>query len=391
VKSDEQGKKLLTLHTLINEPVEVVPHERFNQSEGVITCALLKDYSEEEIVDGLSHVGVQKAYRMKRKNDNGELENTTTLILTFNTCNPPDRIRIIAGLSERVRPYIPLPRRCFKCQKYGHPKKNCRNEIEICARCSEPCHENHSSNDCTGAIKCYHCKEPHLTTSKKCQRYIMEQEIIATKVKEHLSFYEARQKVLDRFPRFKIPYSRAIQYNNSNHQNNAATEIQQIKTITTANVEQPQRVLQHLEEPAPTNISAEASSNHITNYATTSTTLSPEKPALMNITDNYQSPERPRGNKRNNSSSPSKSLETHQKKPKQPTEETFATPSKVNKSYQRNDTQNIPIIRGAHRPSNHTKEWNKSTDNPHSTPNRRSESGRRDSNHPHNKSKWKAK
>ena len=43
---------------LLMEPVIVTPHDQYNQSQGVITCAILKGYSDEDIVEGLSDYGV---------------------------------------------------------------------------------------------------------------------------------------------------------------------------------------------------------------------------------------------------------------------------------------------------------------------------------------------
>ncbi|GBO11583.1 hypothetical protein AVEN_202519-1 [Araneus ventricosus] len=35
-----------------------------------------------------------------------------------------------------VRPFIPNPLRCFKCQRFGHSQTNCRGTL-TCARCAE--------------------------------------------------------------------------------------------------------------------------------------------------------------------------------------------------------------------------------------------------------------
>ena len=210
VKSRAQGQKLLSLTTLVREPVEVVPHQRYNQSQGVITCDLLKSYAEDDIADGLSHLGVTKVHRITKRSPSGTYDPTPTLVLTFNTSVPPDRIRIRAGLSERVRPYVPLPRRCYKCQQYGHVTKTCRKEQEICGRCGTACSETHATATCQRPFHCLHCDEPHSTSSKTCPRYIMEKEIIALKVKERLTFKEARHRVLAMFPAATRAFSSVV-------------------------------------------------------------------------------------------------------------------------------------------------------------------------------------
>ena len=103
VKTDAQGQKLLTMKTLVKETVTVQPHVRFKVSQGVITSSYLKDYSEEQIVEGLTDQGVSKAYRIKQKTDQGNLIPTNTLIITFNSSVPPEKVCIWAGYFERVR------------------------------------------------------------------------------------------------------------------------------------------------------------------------------------------------------------------------------------------------------------------------------------------------
>ena len=127
MKNNVQGQKLLTMKTLVKETVTVQPRVRFNVSQGVITSSSLKDYSEEQIVEGLTDQGVSKAYRIKRKTDQGNPIPTNSLLLNFNSSIPPEKVRIWAGYFERVRQYIHLPRRCFRCQGYGHTSQNCRS------------------------------------------------------------------------------------------------------------------------------------------------------------------------------------------------------------------------------------------------------------------------
>ena len=234
VKTKEQGEQLMKMKYLVGEAVTVAPHEYFNRSQGVITSDLLKWYSEDDIVDGLSDIGVIKAFRFTRKTGKGTPEPTATVVLTFNVPNPPDRIRIAAGLYEKVRPYIPLPRRCLNCQMYGHIAKNCRRlNTPICESCGEVRDEAHTPETCEKPIKCYHCKEPHKTSSKACARYKIEKEIIATKVKERLSFKEARTKVLSITPRNNTSYASVVAGtdNNNNHNFNEQRTVNKPTTI----------------------------------------------------------------------------------------------------------------------------------------------------------------
>lgn len=195
VLTDTQGINLQTMTNLLSEPIIVTPHEFHNKSQGVITCRVLRECSNEEITEGLSEHGVIECRRIVRKPKSPSPEPTDTLILTFNSSELPNRITIRTGLMERVRLYIPLPRRCYKCQKYGHSGMKCRKEIPVCVRCGEDMEEGHSPNNCQLPIRCCHCNEGHQVSSRSCPKYIFEKEVLEVKTREHLTFKEARDKV----------------------------------------------------------------------------------------------------------------------------------------------------------------------------------------------------
>ena len=197
VATPEQGERLLKATKLLNEEIIVEKHQRYNQSEGVIICEMLQNYSEEDILEGLKEKGVKKVFRFKKKIDK-ELKNTNALLLTFDSYELPDRLKLRPGYFVRVRPYFPLPKRCFKCQKYGHVGKFCRNKISTCVDCGQ---DSHSEEPCAGPTRCVNCGEEHPASSRNCDRYLLEKEIIAIKIKEKINFKEAREKALDKFIR----------------------------------------------------------------------------------------------------------------------------------------------------------------------------------------------
>ncbi|GBM76578.1 hypothetical protein AVEN_254405-1 [Araneus ventricosus] len=120
---------------------------------------------------------------------------TKHFILTFNTPRLPEYIK--AGYVRcSVRPYIPNPLRCFKCQRFGHSKTNYRGTL-TCARCAVAGHE---STGCTAVEKCVNCQGNHTSFSRSCPKWELEKEIVTTKFKNNMSFPEARRRVKAQTP-----------------------------------------------------------------------------------------------------------------------------------------------------------------------------------------------
>ena len=83
------------------------------------------------------------------------------------------------------------PTRCFQCQKFGHGKTSCRNQL-TCSKCAE---KGHSGLECTKEPKCVNCEGAHESSSKECPVWIKEKNIQKIKVEENISYFDARRKV----------------------------------------------------------------------------------------------------------------------------------------------------------------------------------------------------
>ena len=313
VNSDEQGKKLKAMNVLVSELVQVVTHQRYYESLGVITCELLRRYTEEDIVEGLSRWGVVAVRRMVRKTNSGNPEPTSTLIVTFNKRDLPDRLRIRAGEFIKVRPYIPLPLRCYKCQNDGHLTKRCRSKQTMCGRCGLDCNEKGSNGEemehdlkkCRRTPVCYHCGSAHTTASKECDKYLMENEILAIKTTERVSLADAVRKMSTVFIRPEATFAAAFRS----------------RTVRTEFVREPERESTESgsqgTEPGPTEQSAMelADSNEIIRLPESDTrdeqnrAVTPQinKSLLQTTSTIYESPKGQRGSKRQMSSSPASS------------------------------------------------------------------------------------
>ncbi|GBM85003.1 hypothetical protein AVEN_168907-1, partial [Araneus ventricosus] len=196
ISNPSQAVTISKLTTLGNLKVNTSVHRNLNFSRGVISERGLKKHTESELVQELSTQKVCAARRIQIKRD-GKLIPTQHVILTFSTPELPKSIK--AGyLSCPIKPYIPNPVRCFKCQKFGHSQQACRSNFKICAKCSVA---GHDSSDCiSDDIKCRNCEGDHPTFSRSCPRWVLEK-ILSTKIRKNISFAEARKLITERTPK----------------------------------------------------------------------------------------------------------------------------------------------------------------------------------------------
>ncbi|GFX68940.1 uncharacterized protein TNCV_682991 [Trichonephila clavipes] len=179
-----QRKSFLLAKTFLNSPLIVTPHKFLNSCRGVISEPDLLTTSESEILDGFSDQGVIQVRRITIKK-NTTVFPTKHLILTFNSPNLPTSIK--AGyLNCKIRPYIPNPLRCFKCQKFGHSQTSCPGQL-TCSRCASVVPQ-------TGL--CINCSEPHPSDSKFCPKWKIEKQIQEIKTNKNLSYLEARKLIV---------------------------------------------------------------------------------------------------------------------------------------------------------------------------------------------------
>ncbi|GBN58873.1 hypothetical protein AVEN_156204-1 [Araneus ventricosus] len=201
VSSQKQAQIIIKLNNLASVPVTSTPHASLNFSKGVVSCGELLNTSIEEIADKLKSQGVTHVRRMSMRKG-GQLLDTKHLVLTFHGSKIPESIK--AGYMKlAVRHYFPNPLRCFKCQRFGHSKASCRWTL-TCARCAET---GHDSSDCTTSEKCVNCKGSHTSISRSCSAWKFEKEVIAEKVKNNLSYIEARRIFKSRTPTLGTSYA----------------------------------------------------------------------------------------------------------------------------------------------------------------------------------------
>ncbi|GFU36503.1 RNA-directed DNA polymerase from mobile element jockey [Trichonephila clavipes] len=187
--SSLQTKYFLLAKTFLDSPVSVSPHKSLNTCRGVLSEPDLLTIPDAEILEGFSDQAVIQVRRITIKKYSTVLR-TKHLILTFKTPNLPTTIK--AGyLNCKIRPYIPNPLRCFKCQRFGHSQISCRGQL-TCSSCATV---GHSSTDCTLEPKCINCSQPHSADSKLCSRWKTEKQIQEIKTNRNISYLEARKLI----------------------------------------------------------------------------------------------------------------------------------------------------------------------------------------------------
>ena len=111
-----------------------------------------------------------------------------------NGTSPPAEVDL-GWQTHKLLPYVPEPRRCYRCQKFGHAAKFCRRERQVCPVCSE----EHTYENCPnkGSPKCANCSGNHSASYKKCSKYIEVQKVLARVAQTGETFREAQLKICE--------------------------------------------------------------------------------------------------------------------------------------------------------------------------------------------------
>ena len=186
----DQAKRLLKdIKKIAGADMLISANKHLNHVKGVVYSKHLMHFSDDVLCTELGDQGVTEVQRIKKK-VGSKLENTPMLILTLDLEKLPDKIYAAWHVLE-VKPYVPSPRRCFQCQKFGHLGKWCRSTIAICVQCGESKLAEHS---CT-KTECANCKQSHQASDKNCDFYKMERETLSIKTNRKISYGQAKREV----------------------------------------------------------------------------------------------------------------------------------------------------------------------------------------------------
>ena len=145
---------LQTITHIADTPVSITTTNQSTQ--GTIWAPELDELPTDVLLEGFGPQGVTAVYRPPRGPK-------ALHVLTFAGSTLPPKVH--AGyLMYEVRALVPKPRRCAKCQRYGHVEAKCRSHA-VCGQCALP----HPTADCQSDYQhCAACGGDHPVTSKDC-------------------------------------------------------------------------------------------------------------------------------------------------------------------------------------------------------------------------------
>ncbi|XP_064462041.1 uncharacterized protein LOC135372332 [Ornithodoros turicata] len=187
--SERDSKTILNATEMMGHKISASLHKTLNTCRGVISLSELIDVPAEDILVNLKDQQVIDVRKIKIRRNN-EYITTRNVILTFDTPVLPEKLKV-GYLTTDVRPYIPNPLRCFKCNRFGHAAGACTGR-PCCARCGQ---EGHETKECDRAEHCVNCSENHPSYSRSCPKWKAEKEVLHLKVTLNISYIEARKRV----------------------------------------------------------------------------------------------------------------------------------------------------------------------------------------------------
>ncbi|GFV44351.1 RNA-directed DNA polymerase from mobile element jockey [Trichonephila clavipes] len=214
-----QTKSLLLAKSFLNSPLAISLHKTLNSCRGVISELDLLTTPDGEILDEFSDQGVIQVRRITIKKDNSVIP-TKHLILTLNSPTLPKTIKV-GYLNCKIRPYIPNPLRCFKCQRSRHSQTACRGQL-TCSRCASV---GRASSDCTPKQKCVNGSQPHSADSKLCPKWKIEKETQTIKTNKNISYIEARKFITPQPSQTYAQVAKSINVNSSSQTEETITKI----------------------------------------------------------------------------------------------------------------------------------------------------------------------
>lgn len=156
---------------------------------GVIT-GIPVNVTADDVKGNVTNAKVSEVRRLKASR-NGIKSDSLSVLITFDEERLPEKI-FIGYMCYDVRPYVPPPLRCFKCQRFGHVASVCKGK-QTCGRCGG----NHEYGKCAEGtkLKCCNCGGEHSSAYRGCEVSKRAAEVQRVKATQGISYAEAAKKV----------------------------------------------------------------------------------------------------------------------------------------------------------------------------------------------------
>lgn len=200
IKLDDQtqAEKLIASKKLKEKDIRVQFTMQNTVSYGIVKDVDL-EMSLKELLDNLTcPYEVISAKRLNRLDDKGKWSESKTVRLCFNSNKAPSFVCVYGCRFDVLRNEFPVTQ-CSRCWKFGHIRKYCKLNKNICPKCGEN-HDNCETKD----FKCLNCKGSHMALNKICPIFKKEKEIRSimsinnTTYKKSLEIYLKNQKELEK-------------------------------------------------------------------------------------------------------------------------------------------------------------------------------------------------
>ena len=162
-RSQAQNSKLMGATNIDGTRVSAEVAVWLNSSEGVIYSPDLRCCSDEELLEELAPQGVIEVCRLRTNRGSPN----PLIRLRFKGLDLPPRV-MCGYLAVLVKAWIPPPRQCRKCWRFGHTDRTCRSRSPICGRCAD----RHPTDDCAAEVaQCASCQGRHPAWDRGCPRW----------------------------------------------------------------------------------------------------------------------------------------------------------------------------------------------------------------------------
>ena len=181
-------------------------HKTLNSCKGIVRDRMLRNETEENIMECLKQQGVTACTRFTIKKD-GNLIETNILLLKFNSTSLPKSLNIFYQIIP-VEVYIPNSLRCFNCQRFGHHENGCPEPPGPVCKKYGMGDFDHPAHACENQPKCVNCHKNHLSKSNQCEFGKKKKEIMKIKVTQKIIYLEAK-KIQENQP--EITFAKVVQ------------------------------------------------------------------------------------------------------------------------------------------------------------------------------------